>query len=475
MAPNNNNSPSPKRKSQKTEETSITTAGAYSKFENNASDALLQQIFVRLPDCRTAIQSSSVSKHWFSLISSPQFVRNFIHHRHSHNINNNNRHNQQPQQLLEHSASPPPCTFLIQGGLRDGRYASGSDYDRRYNFKFRQVFSEKSTNLHARSSLPVRDYLNFLPQPMVMAATYDDLLLLTPFPRSPCYYLCNPLTRKWTELPAAPFRGAAPSGVGLICQPGDCVDERLGCSNHAEYKFKVVLFYAAPFCDGAPSRDHRVRLVASIFCSETRQWSSSATSNPPRRTVPNDAATTTSSPIGHVVASNGVFYWLNDATVETLVVFDPFFEGEDDQKRWRFVKSPLRFYPTNSIHGGEFRLGVCGAGRVRAAQFAWYSPRVLKVWELEDNKSWRGVHDGFIGHSEYIVLGFKPNNGDAALLYSQDNHVFEYNIKEKRLERVGEFHIEANERRLDCVQYRYSVFPLVHPSWPTPIPVIPSI
>lgn len=44
-------------------------------------DALLFEVLYRLP-CRWALQYKSVSKRWCSLISHPQFVRSYIHHRH---------------------------------------------------------------------------------------------------------------------------------------------------------------------------------------------------------------------------------------------------------------------------------------------------------------------------------------------------------------------------------------------------------
>ena len=44
-------------------------------------DALLFEVLYRLP-CRWALQYRSVSKRWCSLISHPQFVRSYIHHRH---------------------------------------------------------------------------------------------------------------------------------------------------------------------------------------------------------------------------------------------------------------------------------------------------------------------------------------------------------------------------------------------------------
>ncbi|GMN66882.1 hypothetical protein TIFTF001_035941 [Ficus carica] len=166
---------------------------AESKFMTNVCDDLLSEILIRL-DCRSAIHCSSVFKRWFSQIWTPEFIRRFI-----------NRHQQHQQQFLDSNSSP--YTFLFQSKL----FQQNSFWPRELpEIAFHQLYCKKSKILHRGirlSALTSSDYLNFLPEPMLVMAWFEDLLLVSPSIDSKDFYLCNPLTRQWHALPLAPRIG----------------------------------------------------------------------------------------------------------------------------------------------------------------------------------------------------------------------------------------------------------------------------
>ncbi|EXB94760.1 hypothetical protein L484_003325 [Morus notabilis] len=59
-----------------------------SEFMSVILDDLLNEILIRLPDFQSIIRCSTVCKRWFSLLSQPQFVRNFAHHHKDYYIYN---------------------------------------------------------------------------------------------------------------------------------------------------------------------------------------------------------------------------------------------------------------------------------------------------------------------------------------------------------------------------------------------------
>ena len=136
---------------------------AASKFMANVSDDLLVEILLRLPDCRYAIQCSTVCKRWHSLISHPGFARQFIHH-HDHN-----------RELLDSDSQLSTPTLLFQ---RHKKHTLAMHFAS----LFYAIHPEKSKISHERpaSSLSLSSScLRFLPWDVVIRAAFDDLLLIT--------------------------------------------------------------------------------------------------------------------------------------------------------------------------------------------------------------------------------------------------------------------------------------------------------
>ena len=195
-----------------------------SKFMANVSDDLLIEILLRLPDCRYAIQCSTVCKRWHSLISHPGFVRQFIHH-HDHN-----------RELLDSESQLSTPTLLFQRcEKRNLAMLFGSP--------FYAILLEKSKISHERpassSSLSLSlssGCLGFLPWDVVIRASFDDLLLVSRPSDLTNFFICNPLTQRWHGLPQAP-EGIVnyPSRCVLVCQPYDC-NKELRCTTNTQYR-----------------------------------------------------------------------------------------------------------------------------------------------------------------------------------------------------------------------------------------------
>ena len=168
---------------------------AESKCMTNVCDDLLSEILIRL-DCRSAIHCRFVFWRWFSQIWTPEFIRRFI---------NRHQQHQHQQQFLDSNSSP--YTFLFQSKL----FQQNSFWPRElHEIAFHQLFSKKSKILLRGirlSPLTSSDYLNFLPEPMLVMAWFEDLLLVSPSIDSKDFHLCNPLSRQWHALPLAPRIG----------------------------------------------------------------------------------------------------------------------------------------------------------------------------------------------------------------------------------------------------------------------------
>ncbi|KAL5564560.1 hypothetical protein UlMin_027724 [Ulmus minor] len=420
---------------------------------SNIIDHLLSEILIRLPNCRDVVQCKSVCKRWCSLISSPEFIRTFIHHRHQH------RH---WQSLVSDSHL---SMLLFQRHRFENKITSMPN-----NFQFCQVFGDKRKNFR-------ESFLNFLPWDVIIRASADDLLLVS----KPCnfsdFYICNPVTRKWVALPQAP-----PSitklfiRCGLVRLPYNC-NKQEKCTNNAQYRYKVVVFgYYSSFC--AFSNWPR----ATIFCSETTQWSKLVDFQ-----LPHPLKSWTS--IGvfafggliQILTCNGILHWLESSELfcwEGIVAFDPFTDVVE--KRCRFVALPFDIDPENEILSAFISMtSICLGnfqGRLRLCLKCEVGGRCgLKVWELREydqtaETSWSLVHNVALEirfPSMIFPLALHPSISNVVFLLCR-NELIWYNMSEGKSEKLAKFpfNIEKPSARL-------SIFPLMHSSWHTPVPALP--
>ena len=200
----------------------------------NFPDELVMEVLVRLPNYKSLIQCVSlVSKHWYSLISNPFFIRSFNVHHHQ-------------QQL--------PFTIFI-----------GLAHNYTIPFSIYSIQSHHNILLPGpHPFLPSSNSFNFLPpsvknsNPWVVRASCNDLLLVSSYDaaalRDDQLYICNPLTKKYVALPNP--------NLNLDSQVFYCKYGLLITNNH---NYKVLLIRN-------PKSGSSYKLSAAIYCSNTLKW-----------------------------------------------------------------------------------------------------------------------------------------------------------------------------------------------------------
>ena len=149
----------------------------HSPSVDNFGKDLLLQIFLRLPDCQSAIRCLAVSKLWYSLVSDHHFICSFIHRQKLPNSGS-----MLYTLLLQFSNAPSSSSFFVTPFI-----------------------------LHQRRllSLSYSYYLSLLPIPLInVRAYFKNLLFVSDRSRfTTSHYVCNVLARKFIALPDAPKLG----------------------------------------------------------------------------------------------------------------------------------------------------------------------------------------------------------------------------------------------------------------------------
>ncbi|PON93299.1 F-box domain containing protein [Trema orientale] len=391
-------------------------------------DNLLQEIFLRLPDKRSLIQCSIVCKHWFSLLSDPQFIRAF------------------------HERSPDhPYTIFF--GITIGK-----------EFIY-ELFSENSKILHGGNHRK-GNYLDFMPwstSHVNIRASFEDLLLVS-HSWADDYCICNPLTREWVALPRAPKSNYGK--CGLMCERKGVGggDKGLRRSNNIndQYRFKVLLI------TDCYNKGNDSVFDGAVFCSETGKWSPSVFSFAFRETL---LAWTNLICPSDFVTSNGIFYSLlkerMSDRIEGIVAFDPSMDRNTssefaDPKRCLFIRCSIDF-------GYRWQEKICfGAvqGRLRLSQVHSVKGDLeLNVLELnygnENGGEWVSVHWVKLqrenaNDDHMLVAAFHPNNDNVIFMLRHRRDIYKYKMREKSYEIVGQL----------PTPYRYmrtGTWTLVHP------------
>ncbi|XP_060963774.1 uncharacterized protein LOC133033170 isoform X1 [Cannabis sativa] len=125
--------------------------------------------------------------------------------------------------------------------------------------------------------------------------------------------------------------------------------------------------------------------------------------------------------------------------------------------------------------------------RISLTTFMTRKKRVysVKVWELnydnnngDDGKtsSWSLVHEfekrGIGFKSKYVVvMAFHPTNGDVLFILFDNIHVYQYDIREDKMEKFYQF---LDDPGYHAFGIRLQHFPIVYPFWPTKIPALTS-
>ena len=360
-----------------------------------------------------------------------------------------------PRFSKEYYCSRPFKLLFVRYDLYFEYSLEDDDYK---NFQpFCEVSSEKSKVVDCEE-MP-SNYFSFLPCPVAILASFDDLVLATSMENAPIdgatdNYICNPLTKQWFALPKVvlPF---PISGYGFICEPTSCCNKQLGGTINRRYRV-VLIGRTRP----NSQVDCRINeFVTQVFCSETGQWTELVISYPAG--LANLIIDIT------VVANNGILYWLEGSPVRGIVAFDPF--NDIKTRQCRLTPLPIICFKkkTGVKTREKFSLGVVN-GQLRLSQlYKAHDYFVFRVWELKnhdsESQSWVLVYNLKLKSSKRMryVLCFHPNNTNIVFLLC-DNDICQYKISENQYEKVGEYHDNLN-----LPWNSIATHTLLYPSWPT--------
>ncbi|CAA0825411.1 Unknown protein [Striga hermonthica] len=420
--------------------TRIEVSAANSNFDNglevllsNVSEDLLSEILLRLPNCRSAIQLNSVCRRWHSLISQPQFIPRFI----------------RLHQDLDQS-----YTILFRMNYRSFR-----DTPEYYQLVC-TIFSEESLIIHGKHASSSSNYLDFMPSLMVVRASCNDLLLVSPDtyyfdPRfrqhHQRYYICNPVTKKWFLIPRETPLGTR-AGFALIC-------------NKNSYKVVLLDKFIMRDAKGKEYVD-AYRQTVSVFCSESGQWTKSFFLFPTRPTRDYTIMT-------NLVSCNGILYWMDG-----LYNLDRIISLDLANNRFAIIYFPdivrdntTRDTPDSRVHIGVVRDELRLLHVLRAAP----GPKcfVVRVWELDRrDDTWALVGERDLSFPDVVTADGDRDTVVAAVFHPKNCYsifvicgksVYECGVSNDTCRRLGELPESVGDEGL-------ASFALLHPPWPAPIP-----
>ncbi|KAL6494982.1 U3 snoRNP protein [Orobanche gracilis] len=409
-----------------------------SDFLKEANEGILLEIFIRLPNCRSAIQFGSICQSWHSLISQPQFIPRFISQHHEHR---------------DHYSLP--YTVLFCKAAKEWHGAERSQ-------PICQLFSDESAFIHGKKT---SFYLDFLPSPMVVRASCDDLLLVSPDSSqldANCY-ICNPITKQYYELPGIPGVRRCRSAFGHAL---------LRINN----QFKVVQLEISHF-KSKMEPEEVGSIPMWIYSSESGKWKRKWFPYPRPKVFCGIL-------LYHIVSCNGIVYFLEyERDAGRVLAFD-LLNGETDvivfpDDFWWFKHHQQQQQQQDSCDARE-QIGVVGR-ELRLSQAVLTGRGSIKVWKLNDKRSsWFLVHDKKKltmppgNQEDQLVASFLHPTDGGVIFMVWGTTLFRYDL----ITEEGEYEmIDELQESLDISEKRHWVyndllisFPLVYPPWPTPLP-----
>ncbi|XP_021761336.1 F-box protein At5g49610-like [Chenopodium quinoa] len=404
--------------------TSNSTISASVSINNVLNDSLLVEILQRLPSI-SVLRAKSVCKHWFSLLSDPCFLQSFV-------------------RFHDHHALPFTLVYEFHFWHR-----CLSDH---LHHNFHMVSEHKKFQLQGF-------HLGFLPcfrpwesHPIWVVACHKDLLVCCHLKMSllqGVYYICNPLTKQWLNLPPSPgHHRVADTAIGFItCEKSVSLNS-----------FKLV---QVPKLDSCVSNGNCFEV--NVFSSEVGEWRNFKISSP-------QSFTRTWQFRPESITVNNKFHWLVNSS--NIVVVDPFELAEGS---CRVIELPAELNLDIGICLGfcQDYLRVCQISR------GW-SNCLLVVWKLLDyvTGNWDLEYETSLkemaffenvslhkfGFSTMEALAFHPV--DFGILYLRfNNQIVMCDVGRKTLEVVSECLQDSSFSVGTC-----GVFLLMHPCWPSLIP-----
>ncbi|KAK7354551.1 hypothetical protein VNO80_20016 [Phaseolus coccineus] len=420
---------------------------------NNLFDDSLTDIFCKLP-CKSLFSCKSVSKHWLTLISHPNFHSLYLTHQHTlfKKIQSQGEDPDQPSFILK-----PYNALVIAPNLPSLQ------------------LGPLENHLSLTSLDPDLEPANIVPQlrsvsKFVFACSNGLLVYGNPRPRYKCIYnVRNPLTKDSLKLPSAlTLCDHAGVLVGFMCDPYYNLEKQnssVSIVSTSQRRFRVVRIPAFS--------DMRFAFDVEVFSSETGKWKRFPLSCPQGFAC---GFFLTSSSVEY----EGKLYFKGGGRV---LVYDPY----DDERVASVIELPRGF--------GEAYRGCLGVscGRLQLSEFP-ISPSSTseaysgRVWELQycgkgEETRWELVHEfclpEIIGplFQQLKALEVEYERGCSRIL------AFHPYVKDSVFLKFGDNIICCNllTRRFRVCKYGglsllfYPVIPVVLPWWPTPIPSPPSL
>ncbi|CAA0825572.1 Unknown protein [Striga hermonthica] len=402
---------------------------------SNVGEDLLSEILARLPNCRCVIQLSSVCRRWHALISQPQFIPSFIRL---------HRDRDQSYTILFHM-----------------NYTSNIYETPEYFQLVCTLFSEESLLIHGgKHALSSSNYLDFMPSLMVVRASCNDLLLVSPDKRffdgrfrhhHQRYYICNPVTKKWFLVPKETPIGTR-AGFALICNKNSYKVVLLDVFSLADKEATVIVdIYKQPLW---------------VFCSESGKWTRSFFLLPARPT--RDYLFVT-----NVVSCNGILYWMDGSVnLDRIVSLDL------ANNRCVVIYFPDIVRENTTIGNPDSRVYICAVrDELRLLHFLRIGPDtkcfVVRVWELDRwDGPWSLVGERELmfsdavsadgGRDTVVAAVFHPKDCDSVFVICGKS-VYECGVSKDTCRKLGELGEFIGHEGL-------ASYVLMHPAWPTPIP-----
>ncbi|XP_059642207.1 uncharacterized protein LOC132284150 [Cornus florida] len=392
----------------------------FSVSTNSPFDNLTHELFVeilqRLP-LKLIHLCKCVSKRWHDLISTPYFAQCYV---------------QNFSSLVPHFA------LFYQHRDRAVKLISESP-----------IFESRGFSLNfLPSSNPSSSSEQHEPEPICYLASSNGLVLCSAtstFQR--VYYVCNPLTMHWVELPPPPTCQERVI-IGFVCK-SCCSFDDTTCTT----SFRVVRIhqFEKPQYPNPPPRSANLKL--DIFSSDTWKWTESMISTRGRSFI-------MSYDCSNAVVCNEKLHWMFLYRGK-IFAYDPF----NNTDQFRIIRQPKDRCPA----ANERLLGEC-QGHLR---FIHFYCSIINVWELKDYNvlEWSLVHNVNLDKIKsdlstfcVSILPLHPTDGEIIYLYSEfSTGIILCNMRSRTLKRVCLF---DSFRSL----WHAMAFPFVLPWWPTSVP-----
>ncbi|XP_059642210.1 F-box protein At5g03970-like isoform X2 [Cornus florida] len=398
---------------------SFTTNSPFDKLSHELFVEILQRLTLKLIHlCKC------VSKRWYDFISTPHFALCYAHNC---------------------SSLMPPFALFYQ--YNDGAVQLASEAPVFESRGFSLNFLPSSNPPPTSSSSSSSDQPE--PVPIRYLASSNGLVFCSPtstFQR--VYYVCNPLTMHWVELPPPPTCEERVI-TGFVCKSSYSFD-----STTCTTSFRVVRIhqFEKPQYPNPPPRSANLKL--DIFSSDTWKWTEIILSTWGRNFI-------MSHDLSNAVVCNGILHWLFLYNGK-IFAYDPF----NNTDQFRTIRQPKDKFPT----AYERHLGEC-QGHLR---YIDHYCSILNIWELKDNNGleWSLVHNVVLkrmepGYSLFRVkiLPLHSLDGDIIYLHVDNRHcgILLCNMRTRTLKDACCFNSFA-------WFWHSMAFPFVLPWWPTPLP-----